>query len=103
MTVLDNVLELKIEYMIPQNKEVEEAIENKFLTPSKFAQEIERIVQEENVNYIEGICHFCELNNFDIEAVAKLIPKTLKEKLKHDAVRLNYIKQTTKAVQLPFV
>ena len=34
------------------NKELEQAIANKFLTPSKFAMEIEKIVAEEKINYI---------------------------------------------------
>ena len=38
------------------NKELEQAIESKFLTPSKFALEIEKIVAEENFNYIDAIC-----------------------------------------------
>ena len=47
---LHSILELEIEYMLPTNKEVEQAIEDKFLTPSKFAQEIEKIVIEEGFN-----------------------------------------------------
>ena len=39
------------------NKELEKAIEDKFLTPSKFSLEIERIVSEENMNYIDAICY----------------------------------------------
>ena len=42
------------------NKELEKAIEKKFLTPSKFAIEIEKIVAEENLNYIDAICHYCD-------------------------------------------
>ncbi len=35
------------------NKELEQAIESKFLTPSKFALEIEKIVAEENLKEVE--------------------------------------------------
>ncbi len=94
---LHSILELEIEYMVPTNKEVEQAIENKFLTPSKFAQEIEKIAFEEGFNYIDSICHFCEINNFEVESVAKLISKPLKEKLKHDAISLNFMKKTSNA------
>ena len=34
------------------NKELEQAIENKFLTPSKFAMEIEKIVAENRTSII---------------------------------------------------
>ena len=37
--------------------ELEKAIESKFLTPQKFAMEIEKIVVEEEFNYIDAICY----------------------------------------------
>tara|TARA_Y100000592_G_scaffold49307_1_gene78048 strand:- start:3771 stop:4031 length:261 start_codon:yes stop_codon:yes gene_type:complete len=79
------------------NKELEKAIEKKFLTPSKFAIEIEKIVAEEEFNYIDAICYYCESNNLEIESVTKLISKSLKERLKWDATRLNFMKKTTRA------
>ena len=80
------------------NKELEQAIENKFLTPSKFAMEIEKIVAEEqDFNYIDAICHYCEINNIEVESVSKLISKPLKERLKWDATRLNFMKTTSRA------
>jgi hypothetical protein len=79
------------------NKELEQAIEDKFLTPSKFALEIENIVAIEKVNYIDAICHYCEINNIDVESVTKLISKPLKERLKWDAIRLNFMKKTSRA------
>ena len=36
-------------------KELEQAIESKFLTPQKFAMEIEKIVAEDELNYIDAI------------------------------------------------
>jgi hypothetical protein len=79
------------------NKELEQAIENKFLTPSKFSLEIEKIVVEQNLNYIDAIVYYCELNNLEIESVSKLISKPLKERLKWDATRLNFMKKTSRA------
>jgi hypothetical protein len=78
------------------NKELEQVIESKFLTPSKFALEVEKIVTEEQVNYIDAICRYCEMNELEVESVTKLISKTLKEKLKWDATRLNFMKKTSK-------
>ena len=79
------------------NEELEKAFQNKFLTPSKFALEIEHIVMQENCNYIDAIVLFCENNNLEVDSVSKLISKPLKEKLKNDAVNLNFIKKTSKA------
>jgi hypothetical protein len=72
-------------------------IQNKFLTPSKFALEIEKIVVDEKLNYIDSICYYCEMNSIEVESVAKLISKPLKEKLKWDATRLNFMKKTSRA------
>jgi genome maintenance exonuclease 1 len=79
------------------NKELEKVIENKFLTPSRFALEIEKIVAEEKINYIDAIVHYCELNELEVESVTKLVSKPLKEKLKWDATRLNFMKRTSRA------
>ena len=77
--------------------ELEKAIESKFLTPQKFAIEIEKIVSEEELNYIDAIVHYCEINSLEVESVTKLISKPLKEKLKWDATRLNFMKPTSRA------
>ena len=79
------------------NKELEKAIENKFLTPSKFALEIEKIVAEEKLNYIDAIVHYCEVNELEVESVTKAVSKSLKERLKWDAIRLNFMKKTSRA------
>ena len=79
------------------NKELQKAIENKFLTPQKFAMEIESIVAEQNLNYIDAICQYCENNEIEVESVSKLISKPLKERLKYDAINLNFMKKTSRA------
>ena len=79
------------------NKELEKAIAKKFVTPQKFAMDIERIVVDEELNYIDAIIHYCEINNIEVESVTKLISKPLKERLKWDAIRLNFMKKTSRA------
>jgi ATP-dependent Clp protease ATP-binding subunit ClpA len=79
------------------NKELEKAIESKFLTPSKFALEIEKIVAEEKLNYIDAIVHYCEINELEVDSVTKLVSKSLKERLKYDAISLNFMKKTSRA------
>jgi ATP-dependent Clp protease ATP-binding subunit ClpA len=78
-------------------KDIQKAIENKFLTPSKFSLEIEKIVVEEKINYIDAIVFYCEVNKLEIESVTKLISKPLKERLKCDAIHLNFMKKTSRA------
>lgn len=67
------------------------------MTSAKFSQEVEQIAYENSMNYIDAIIHYCETNEIEIESVPKLISKPLKEKLKYDAQKLNYIKKTSRA------
>ena len=78
--------------------ELEKALENKFFCPSRFAQEIENLVQVNvEMSYIDAIIHFCENNNIDLESVPKLISKPLKEKIKYEAMELSFLKKTSRA------
>ena len=78
--------------------ELEKVLESKFFCPSLFAQEIESLVQtNEEMNYIDAIVYFCEKNNIDVESVPKLISKPLKEKIKYEAMELNFLKKTSRA------
>ena len=93
---LENLLKINWNSMEP-SKELEKVIESKFLTPQKFAIEIEKIVAQEDLNYIDAILHYCDTNSLEIESITKLISKPLKERLKWDATRLNFMKATSKA------
>lgn len=87
---------------MPKNTEYKEEIKKKFLCQDKFAQEIESIVQSDTAHtYISAIVEYCEENNIEIENISKLITKPLKEKLRYEAIELNFIKRTSKA-KLPF-
>ena len=78
--------------------ELEKVLENKFFCPSKFTQEIETLVQKNSdMSYIDAIVHFCEQNSIELDSVPKLISKPLKEKLKCEAMELNFLKRTSRA------
>ena len=78
--------------------ELEKILESKFFSSAGFAQEIEALVKNnENMNYIDAIIHFCDQNAIDVENVPKLISKPLKEKIKYEAQELNFLKRTTRA------
>ena len=77
-----------------------EKLEDKFLTASKFSTEIERLVKNSNglITYIEAVVIYCQENEIEVETVPKLISKPLKERLRHEAQRLNYMKASSKGV-----
>ena len=78
--------------------ELEKVLESKFFCPSRFAQEIESLVQKNaDMNYIDAIIYFCEKISIDLESVPKLVTKPLKEKIKYEAQELNFLKRSSRA------
>ena len=67
---------------------------------SVFAQEIEDICWDKDVNYIEAVTIWCENHNIEVEYVAQHIRKdpVLKGKLQFDAEQLNYMKKSPKLI-----
>jgi len=82
------------------DKMPEKKLDDKFLTPTKFSLEIERLVKRSNglITYIEAVVTYCQENEIEIDTVPKLMSKPLKERLRHEAERLNYMKKRSKGV-----
>ena len=55
------------------------------------------IQENPELNYIDAIVAYCEINKIDLESVPKLISKPLKEKIKCNAMDLNFLKKTSRA------
>ena len=52
------------------DNELEKVLEKKFFCPSRFAQEIETLVQvNKHLNYIDAIIHFCDQNSIDLSLI----------------------------------
>ena len=83
-----------------KTKTINEVIDDSFMDKNKFSMTIETMVIESNksINYIDAICDFCESKDIEVESIVKLIAPALKEKIKAEATRLNYIKKTTRGV-----
>jgi len=81
---------------MPNPKDIDEAINQKFISKEKFAEDIEKLVLETSMNYIDAIVQYCEDNEIEIESVGKLISKPLKEKIRFVATELNYTKKTSR-------
>ena len=80
---------------MPGSNEINKAINEKFISRDKFTEDIEQIVLNTNQPYIDAIVQYCEDNTIDIETVNKLISKPLKEKIRVEAMDLNYLKKTS--------
>ena len=68
------------------------------MTAARFSQEVEKIaLHNPDMNYIDSVIHYCEVTEIEVDTLHKLISKPLKEKLRHDAQQLNFMKKTSRA------
>ena len=68
---------------------------------AKFLEEIKEIIEQDNVDYIDAIVHYCENNMVDYDVIAKFINRNalLKSIIQEEAENLNYLPKTNR---LPF-
>ncbi len=84
--------------VLPMNKDIDKALKDKFLCQTRFTQDIEDLVKNnKDLNYIDAIVHYCDENKIEVDSVSKLISKPLKEKIKGQAMELNFLKRTSRA------
>ncbi len=81
---------------MPNQKEIDEALNSKFISKDKFAEDIEALVLRTKLNYIDAIVEYCSQHEIEVESVSKLLNKPLKEKIRADATDLNYLKRTSR-------
>lgn len=56
-----------------------------------FSLNIETLVKEKNVTYMDAIILYCETSGLEIELASKLISGALKSKIKVEAEELNFL------------
>jgi len=75
----------------------------KKLTPMGMAIEIEMIVINHEMSYMDAILYYCELNELEPEDMAvSLMETSLIEKLEEESIALNLIEGEKKS-PLPFI
>ena len=70
------------------------------LNKHKFNLDIEEIVLEKDLNYIEAVVYYCEANDIEVEVAAKMINRNTKEKLQANANTLNLLVDKTRPLPL---
>ena len=81
-----------------ENTEFEKELESKFYSQAKVSQDIEEIYSKNaDMNYIDSVMYFCEENKIELESIPKLLSKPLKEKIKFEAMELNFLKRSSRA------
>ena len=61
---------------------MDDVISTKALTSEKFIKEIERLVINYDLDYMDAVVHYCEKNNIEIEAAASIIRNNIRIKAK---------------------
>ena len=77
---------------------IEDLVFEKALTTEKFIKDIEDLVEQYNLDYMDAVCHYCEKNSIEIEAAATIIRNNIriKSKLQAQCEDLNYLPRRAK-------
>ena len=70
------------------------------MNSKEFGLKIESIVKEKRISYIDAIVWYCDQNDIDTGSISSMINKSLKEKLKEEAINLRLLKDS-KTGKLP--
>jgi hypothetical protein len=71
---------------------------NSIKTVQEFIKEIDKLVVEHKLDYIDAVVLYCEKNGVEIETAASLIKSSskIKAKIQYDAEEKNYLPRTAK-------
>jgi len=62
------------------------------MNSKEFSQKIERLAKEKKCSLMDAILEFCKENDLDPGTVGSMVSKSLKEKIKADAIELKLLK-----------
>ena len=63
------------------------------MNSKEFSLNIESIVKEKKITYMDAVIDYCNNNDIDLGTVNPMINKSLKEKIKAEAINLKMIKE----------
>ena len=62
------------------------------MNSKEFSLKIESIVTDKRITYMDAVIDYCNNNDIDLSTVNPMINKSLKEKIKSEAINLKMIK-----------
>jgi len=62
-----------------------------------FSYEIEKLVLNKSLSYIDAVIYYCEKNDLEVEVIAKMVTGALKSKIKLEAEDLNFLPKSNTA------
>jgi len=78
--------------------QIDEVEINSVKSPTQFMQEIDKLVEDKKMEYIEAVMYYCNENDIEIETAASLIKGSakMKAKIQFEAENLNYLPKSGK-------
>lgn len=61
------------------------------MNSKEFSLEIEKVVKEKRISYMDAVIWYCEQNEIDVSTVSPLVNKSLKEKIQNEAIDLRML------------
>jgi len=82
-----------MEEKIPLITQIENVEISSIKSPTQFMVEIDKLVEEKKIEYIDAVILYCNLNDVEIEKAASLIRGSakMKAKIQLEAEELNYL------------
>lgn len=65
--------------------------DKQFLTKTKFAKLIEKVVSQDKLSYMDAVIHLCDKHEVELEEVRKFISPVIKGKIEAEAMNLNFL------------
>ncbi len=69
-------------------------IEDIIIKPEDILREVKDLALNNKMNYLEATVYYCEKNNFDLEAVSRTIPQSLRTLIEQSAKELRLFKKS---------
>ena len=66
------------------------------ITTKGFVAEIELLVKEYKMSYMDAVIHICNEKDIEPERIVRFIDKSLKEKIQLDAEQLHYLPKSSR-------
>ncbi len=63
------------------------------MNSKEFSLKIEAMVKEKKMPYMDAIIDYCKSHDIDVGTINSMVNKSLKEKVKHEAINLKMLKE----------
>ena len=63
------------------------------MNSKEFSLKIEAMVKENKMPYMDAVIDYCKTHDIDVGTINSMVNKSLKEKIKHEAINLKMLKE----------